>query len=110
MSLWLLFCSAGNRAALDEFMGVWKTTADQYEERFFEIADATITFGIGDGKQDTCYIRDVTKAVEDKGTLYTITYQNIEETDFKLSFYYKQDDGGVIQFENRMDIEWTREK
>ena len=106
----LFLCGGDTRVALDQFFGVWKTTALNYEDRFFEISDSTITFGTGNGKQDICYIQAATKTVEDKNILYTITYANLEETDFKLSFYYKKDHGGVIQFKNQMDIEWTRDK
>ena len=48
------------------------------------------------------------KTIEDKKTVYTITYDNIERAEFKLSFYYKPARGGAIQFKNQMDIEWTR--
>ena len=110
VSLSIIFCSKDTRVNLDEFCGVWKTSAENYEDRFFEITDSTIAFGIGNGKQKIYYIQAVTKTVEDKKNLYTITYENIEETDFKLSFYYNQNSGGVIRFKNQMDTEWTRNK
>ena len=109
LSLSLFLCSGDNRVAPDEFLGVWKTTALNYEDRFFEISDSTITFGTGNGKKDICCIQAATKTVEDKDILYTITYANLEKTEFKLSFYYKKDHGGVIQFKNQMDVEWTRD-
>jgi hypothetical protein len=105
-SLWL--CSGDTRVALDEFQGVWKTTSANYDDRFFEIANTTITFGTGDGKQDIYYIRAATKRAEDKDTVYTITYENPEGTEFRLSFYYQQSRGGVIQLKNQRDIEWAR--
>jgi hypothetical protein len=109
LSLSLFLCSGDNRVTLDEFLGIWKTTALNYEDRFFEISESTLTFGTGNGKQDICYIQAATKTVEDKDILYTITYANSEKTEFKLSFYYKKDHGGVILFKNQMDIEWTRD-
>ena len=110
VTLAIIFCSNDSRVTLDKFYGLWKTTAENYEDRFFEITDSTIAFGIGNGKQDIYYIQAVTKTVEDKQNLYTITCENIEETDFKLSFYYDRNAGGVIRFKNQMDIEWTRDK
>lgn len=104
----LLLCSGGTRIKLDEFQGVWKTTALSYDDRFFEISDSTITFGTGNGGQDIYFIRALTKRTDGKDTLYTLTYDNIEGTDFKRSFYYRQSRGGVIQFKNQEDIEWTR--
>jgi hypothetical protein len=110
LALSLFLCSRDTRVTLDEFVGVWNTTAINYEDRFFKISDSTIAFGIGDGKQDIYYIQAVTQTLEDKKHLYTISYENIEKTDFKLSFYYDRDAGGVIRFKNQMDIEWTRDK
>ncbi len=104
----LFLCSADTRVALDEFQGVWKTTAENYDNRFFEISDATITFETGAGKQDIYYIRAVTKSAGDEDNVYTINYDNIEGTEFKLSFYYQEVHGGVIHFKNQKDIEWTR--
>ena len=105
----LFLCSGDPRVGIDQFLGVWETTAVNYEDRFFEIADATITFATGEGKQDICYIQAVTRTIEDKKTVYTITYDNIEGAEFKLSFYYKPARGGAIQFKNQMDVEWTRD-
>ena len=105
-SLWL--CSGDARVALDEFEGVWKTSSANYDDRFFKIADSTITIGTGDGKQDIYYIRAATERTEDRDTMYTIIYENLEGTEFKLCFYYLRARGGVIQFKNQRDIEWTR--
>ena len=104
----LLLCGADARVALDEFQGVWKTTAVNYEDRFFEISSSTITFGTGNGKQDVYYIRAATKRIEGNDAVYTIAYDNIEGTEFKLCFYYHRSREGVIQFKNQRDIEWTR--
>lgn len=104
----LFMCSADTRVTLDEFQGVWQTAAVNYDDRFFEISGATITFGTGDCRQDIYYIRKATKRTADKDTVYTITCDNIEGTEFKLSFYYRQAHGAVIQFRNQKHIEWTR--
>ena len=104
----LFLCSSDARVALDEFQGVWRTTAENYADRFFEISDSTLTFGTGDGSQTIYYIRTVTKSTGDKDNVYTISYDNIEGTDFKLFFYYQPSQGGVIRFKNQEDVKWTR--
>ena len=110
ISLSIIFCSKDSRVALDEFYGVWKTSAVNYEDRFFEITDSTIAFGIGNGKQNIFYIQEATKTAEDNKSLYTITYEDIQKTDFQLSFYYDRKAVGIIRFKNQSDIEWTRDK
>jgi hypothetical protein len=110
-SIWiasLFLCSANTRVALDQFEGVWKTTAKNYNDRFFEISDSTITFGTGGGNQDIYFIHSATKSSGDEGIIITLSFDNTAETQFKLSFYYKPYHGGVIYFKNQQDVKWTR--
>ena len=104
----LFLCSASRSVALDEFEGVWKTTAKNYNDRFFEISDSTITFGTGDGTQDIFFIHSATKTSGDQGIIITLSFDNTADTEFKLSFYYKPYHGGVIYFKNQRDVKWAR--
>jgi hypothetical protein len=110
-SIWiasLFLCSADRSVALDQFEGVWKTTAKKYNDRFFEISDSTITFGTGEGTQDIYFIHGVTKSSGNEGIVITLSFDNTAETQFELSFYYKPYHGSVIYFKNQRDIKWTR--
>jgi len=96
----------------DDLIGVWKTSAPQYEDRFFEIKKDQIIFGTGDGNSDTHRINNIEmekiRGVESR--LYTIHYKNLEGQEYKFSFYYDPIKHGVIRFKNQDNIVWTREE
>ncbi len=55
--------SGGNAAVSmtipDPFVGIWKTTAPNYADRFFQITKDIVVFSIGDGKTDMHPITNV---------------------------------------------------
>jgi len=55
-----------------DLIGVWKTTAPTYADRFFEIKTDEVIFGIGEGNFDTYAITriEIEKDANKKG-LYT---------------------------------------
>ena len=95
-----------NRTVPDHLIGVWKTSEPKYEDRSFEIDRSTITFGAGEGNFDT---HSITNIEVEKGSLYTISYKDKEEQEFKFSFYYSATDHGMIRFKNQDQIVWTKE-
>lgn len=104
----LLLCTPEADVSIDSFLGVWKTSAPKYKDRFFKISESTITFGIGNGNSNKFIVDHVIKEVEEKKTVYTISYNDVEGSDFKLAFYYTPKNNGVIRFKNQQEIEWTR--
>jgi hypothetical protein len=96
----------------DILIGVWKTSAPQYEDRFFEIKKDEIIFGTGEGTFDTHRIKNIEmEEVRGEGSsLYTIYYKNLEGQEYKFSFYYDPIKHGVIRFKNQEKIMWTKEK
>ena len=104
----LLLCTRETVVPIDIFLGVWKTSAPKYKDRFFKITASTITFGTGNGNSKKFIVDRVIKTVEEKKTVHTISYRDVEGTDFKLAFFYTTKNKGVIRFKNQQDIEWTR--
>ena len=104
----LLLCTRQAEVAIDSFLGVWETSAPKYQDRFFEINKSAIIFGTGRGHSTAFKVDRVVKTVEEKKTVYTILYNDVQGTDFKLAFYYSPNNGGVIRFKNQQKIEWTR--
>jgi hypothetical protein len=96
----------------NELLGVWETTAQRYNDRFFEIDTDTITFGTGGENFETYTIKKVKKIVsqEDGGILLTIYYE-IEEGDvYTFAFHYSPARGGEIRLKNQTDMIWTKEQ
>ena len=106
----LLWCTRETDVSIDSFLGVWKTSAPKYKDRFFEISESTITFGTGNGNSKKFTVDRVIKTVEEKKTVYTISYNDVEGSDFKRAFYYTSKNNGVIRFKNQPEIEWKRIK
>ncbi len=66
--------NAGTRMAIpDAFVGIWKTTARNYEGRFFQISKDAVVFSIGDGQTDMHPIMNVEFLREGSRSLYTIS-------------------------------------
>ncbi len=106
-------CQCGkNRSIPNDLVGVWKTSAPKYADRFFEIEKNTITFGTGEGNFEIYAITniEVEKVREEKSTLYTICYENEEEQKYKFAFYHYSEKKGMIRLKHQNQIVWTKEK
>lgn len=116
----LLFCillavsgcgSKSTETLLSELKGVWKTTAPQYADRFWEIRGNEIIFGTGGESFTSHTVFRVAEVVRDGKSLYTIFYSNPEGQEYRLSLYYNSGgDEAAVRFKNQQQIEWTREK
>jgi hypothetical protein len=104
-------CQCGRKATVPEnLIGVWETAAPTYADRFFEIRTDEIIFGTGEEKFDTYPITKI-KIEKDRGgqrRLYIICYKNIEEQEYKFSFYYDPTNQGTIIFKNQQEMVWTK--
>jgi hypothetical protein len=107
----LFACQPGRKTPVPEdLIGVWRTAAPTYADRFFEIKTDEVIFGTGEGKSDTYPITKI-KIEEDpkeQGTLYVICYKNIEGQEYKFFFYYDPANQGTIRFKNQREMVWTK--
>jgi len=96
----------------DDLIGVWKTTAPTYADRFFEIKKDEVIFGTGEGNFDTYPISEIKteKDPREQGTLCTLYYKNIEGQEYKFFFYYDPANQGTIRFKNQQEMIWTKEE
>jgi hypothetical protein len=95
----------------NELIGVWKTTAPDYADRFLELSRDTIRFGTGGDESYVRSIVGVEKVLENGSTLYTIFYidpADPEKYQSKVAFYYDPGNQGVIRYKNRKDMAWTK--
>ncbi len=94
-----------------ELVGVWRTAAAKYEDRYFEFRPGTLTLGIGGGSSETYPIRSIKRSQDALGTLYAVSYMNqAESVEEVFAFYYDPREGGMIRFKNQPEIAWTKEK
>ncbi len=93
----------------DGLLGVWKTSAPKYADRFFELKREAITFGTGEGASSAHDILSVEKVPAGKQVLYTIRYATEGGKRSEFSFYYDPANGGTIRFKNQKEMEWKKE-
>ena len=101
-------CQSGKTATPDELIGVWRTSAQKYKDRFFKITSNRIIFSAGEDANSYYPIREIQKDNEGDQTIYTITYFNGEGQQYKFSFYYKSENGGTITFKNQRLFTWQK--
>ena len=102
-------CQFGrNRTVPDELLGVWKTSAPKYADRFFELKKDAVIFATGEGNVSVHAIVKIEQVREDKQILYTFYYTNQAGKEYKWSFYQDSANGGAIRFKNQKQIEWTK--
>ena len=100
--------SAKDNTVPNALVGVWKTSAQKYSNRFFEITADQVIFAIGEGKTDSRPIVEIDTLREETKILYTITYVNEAAQKYKFIFYYDPANGGVIRFKNQQHIAWAK--
>ncbi|MFQ5897231.1 MAG: hypothetical protein ACE5JN_03200 [Candidatus Methylomirabilia bacterium] len=102
-------CQFGQHTTVpDDLIGVWKTSAPKYADRFFEITKDTIIFGTGNGNTTVHPIWKIETARDSYDTLYTISYVALEGEVYNFSFYHALTGGGVIRFKNQKQMTWTK--
>jgi hypothetical protein len=114
LSFLILFlgCQCGKKETLpDDLIGVWKTAAPFYADRFFEIKKGEIVFGTGEGgfNTNTIIYIEAEKIRGEKTSLYTIHYKDQEGEKYTFSFHYDPEMNGVIRLKNQKQFVWTRE-
>jgi hypothetical protein len=99
-----------NKVVSDELAGVWKTSAPKYKACFFELNENLIIFVNGHLLKniDVNFISKIKIIHRKRDILYNIYYENLENQEFKFSFYYDPSNGGVIRFKNQEKIEWRK--
>ena len=90
--------------------GTWETSDARYSDRYFFISQNKIGFGTGRAQFDLYRITNVKEKTEKSKILYTVAFQNKNGAEFSRSFYYSDANGGMIQFKNQLNIEWTLTK
>jgi hypothetical protein len=99
-----------NKVVSDELAGVWKTSAPKYKDCSLELNEHFIMFVNGQFLEniDVNFISNIENTRIGTQVLYDIYYENLENQEFKLSFFYDPSNGGVIRFKNQQKIEWRK--
>ena len=108
--VYAIFASKENFQSLSmkDLRGVWKTSHPQYEDRFLQFDDQTITFGWGDAGVASYTLKDMHCDPQKAGILVQMQYVDNASTEFQFSFYYVDLKGGMIRMKSNKKIHWYR--
>ncbi len=90
-------------------IGEWKTSSPQYADRYLKIAEHSLIFGIGDGKELSQGIEKVNVKQKNGETIYTIHYKDMEGERLSLTLIYSTASGGTIKLKNS-NVIWEKAK
>ena len=93
----------------DELYGRWTTTEPRYEDRYFELSQATVTFGRGDNGIAVYTLNSIQGEQEDEQIYYVVTFQDDEGTEYSQSIFFEDDDKDELMFKNQKDIYWHKQ-
>jgi hypothetical protein len=107
----ILFSFAGcqkNIPVPQHLIGVWKTSAPQYEDRYLKITEDSLIFGIGNGEEVSHTIEKINVEQEGGETIYTFHYKDKEGEKWDLTLIYSPV-AGTIKLKHKNDI-WEKVK
>ncbi len=103
----VLGCGTKRYSALpDELVGVWKTSAPKYADRYIELQRHAVVFGTREGTVSRHVIDSVEEAGEAHQILYSISYTE-DGNRYRWSFYYDPV-AKSIRLKNQIAIVWIR--
>ena len=88
-------------------IGVWKTSAPEYEDRYLRITEDSLTYGIGEGEEVSHTLERINVKQENGETIYIFHYKDIEGEKWSLTLIYSPLSGGTIRLKNKNDI-WEK--
>src|SRR5579885_1104014 len=90
-----------------QLVGVWNTNAPKYTDRYFELKQDTVTFGMGNAKVTPNPVVKVTEKRGEKRSLYEISYLGQEGKSEKFIFYFEPLTAS-IRIKSQEKMIWTK--
>jgi hypothetical protein len=92
-----------------ELKGVWGTSAPKYKNCFLELTEDKVIF-TNEEELDKMSFNSIVGIELKKGqrVLYTITYEDDNDQEYELSFFYNPSKGGTIRLLNQQKIIWKK--
>ena len=108
LSALLIGCEQGEVVGMpQELMGIWRTEAARYEDRYLELAPSEVRFGTGGDSFAQHQVAEVRRLDDIDGVAYRITYLSNEGAEHYLSLRYNPDDAR-LSLVHQPHLVWTR--
>ena len=97
-------------------VGIWRTDAPGYEDRYLQFAPRNVVFGTGGYEGESYIVAEVQISPVDTDpqggaggrSLFTFRYMKADKLEYNLSFYYEPKPAETITFKNQETLKWTR--
>ena len=103
------FCGEDSVEIPAKLFGHWITDDPDYADRFFELSQDNVTFGIGNGGSAEYTIETIRGAIKANNIIYVITFNDDDGTEYKQSVYFSKSDEDLLIFKNQNEIEWYKQ-
>ena len=90
-----------------DLKGVWTTSHPDYQDRFLQFDDDTVSFGWGAEGVGSYSIDNIESELGTDGTLVQLRYHDLASVVYRFTFWYVDQDHGLIRMKNRKDVYWV---
>jgi hypothetical protein len=90
-------------------LGVWRTSAPKYADRWMKINERTVVYGIGKSEIAVYAIERIDIKQGKDGTVYTFYLVDAEGGKDTLALTYRPASGGTLRIEHSVGI-WKKDK
>ena len=104
-----LFSSEDSVEIPAKLFGRWVTDDARYADRFFELSQDYITFGLGGDRSAEYTIETIRGALENDNMIYTITFSDDDGVEYSQSVHFSKSDNDLLVFKNQDGIEWYKQ-
>lgn len=101
--------STFDSVSIEDLQGCWVSEHPNYQNRFLQFFDDTVTFGRGEMGSGSYMIDKIDSEPSDYGALVHLRYYDEDTGDGLFHFYFMTQNGGVIWMKNQRDVHWFRE-
>jgi len=92
-----------------DLLGVWRTSDEDFNDRYLEITPDSLIFGVGEGQEMVNAISAISSERGNQGIRYTFHYLDQDGEKWTLSLLFNSEDGGTIVIQNRNEV-WMKDE
>jgi hypothetical protein len=93
----------------EEVYGKWTTTNADYADRYFELSETTVTFGLGADGIAVYSVEEIQGLQTDDRVIYKVIFRDDQGTEYSQSIFFSDDDPDGLRFKNQKEIIWHKQ-
>ena len=93
----------------EKLFGRWTTTDPRYVDRFFDLSESSVVFGVGDGDIAVYTTDSIQGVLEDGRTMFNVIFIDDEGVEYSQSLYFSKSDDNLLLFKNQNGVGWRKQ-